>query len=133
MSQQALAAAVGTRQPHIAGIESGKRPVSRDLLERLLAAADYRPSLSLAAHRDELIALAERRGVRNIRVFGSVERGSDHHFSDMDLLVDIPPGPDPLGFAVFVSEASDLLGFPVHAVFDDEDVHPHVRQSAVPL
>lgn len=133
MTQRALADAVGARQPHIAGIEAGRRPVSRELLERLLTAADYRPSLALASHRHELIRLAERRGVRNLRVFGSVVRGSDRHSSDIDLLVDLERDTDPLAFAVFVSEATELLGFPVDAVIDDHDTHPHIRQSAVPL
>ncbi|MGH3567803.1 MAG: hypothetical protein ACRDRH_17590 [Pseudonocardia sp.] len=30
----------------------------------------------LRAHRDEIVAIGERFGVRNIRVFGSVARGS---------------------------------------------------------
>lgn len=133
MTQRDLAEAVGAKQPHIAGIESGSRPVSPELLERLLAAADYRPSLALAAHRDELIALGARRGIKNIRVFGSIARGSDHHTSDIDLLVDVQQEADPLGFAMFVAEATDLLGFPVEAVVDAPEVHPHVRRSAVPL
>ena len=133
MTQHALADAVGARQPHIAGIESGKRAVSRDLLERLLAAADYRPSLALALHRDELLALGARRGLQNIRVFGSVARGSDHQSSDVDLLVDRRPGTDPLDVAVFVSEATELLGFPVDVVIDDQDLHPHIRESSVQL
>ncbi|MDN5655132.1 MAG: XRE family transcriptional regulator [Kocuria sp.] len=133
LTQRALADAVGARQPHIAGIESGRRPVSEDLLERLLEATDYRPSLALAARRDELVAFGGRRGIRNIRVFGSVTRGSDHHTSDIDLLVELDHGADPLGFAVFVAEATELLGFPVDAVIDDQHVHPHIRQSAVSL
>ena len=133
LTQRALADAVGARQPHIAGIESGRRAVSQDLLDRLLEATDYRPSLALASRRDELLTLASRHGIRNIRVFGSVARGSDHHTSDVDLLVELEPGADPLGFAVFVTEATELLGFPVDAVVDDQQAHPHIRDSAVAL
>lgn len=133
MTQRALADAVGAHQPHIAGIESGRRPVSAEQLGRLLAAVDYRPSLALAARRDELIALGRRHGIQDIRVFGSVARGSDHHSSDVDLLVSVEPSSDPLGFALFVAEATELLGFPVEAVVDDQDTHPHIRGSAVPL
>lgn len=133
LTQRALADAVGARQPHIAGIESGRRAVSQDLLDRLLEATDYRPSLALASRRDELLTLASRHGIRNIRVFGSVARGSDHHTSDVDLLVELEPRADPLGFAVFVTEATELLGFPVDAVVDDQQAHPHIRDSAVAL
>ncbi|GAA1485437.1 hypothetical protein GCM10009625_22410 [Brachybacterium fresconis] len=133
MTQRALADAVGARQPHVAGIESGHRPVSRDLLERLLAATDYRPSLALAARRDELIALGARHGIRNLRVFGSVARGSDHHGSDIDLLIDLERTSDPLEFAAFVAEATELLGFPLDVVVDNRDLHPHIRRTAVAL
>lgn len=100
MTQRALADAVGARQPHIAGIETGRRPVSRELLYRLVAAVDYRPSLALAAARDELIALGRRHGIRHLRVFGSIARGTGHHLSDVDLLVDVDPGSDPFSVAL---------------------------------
>lgn len=133
MTQRALADAVGARQPHIAGIESGRRPVSRELLDRLLTAADYRPSLALAVHREELIALGRRHGLHHLRVFGSVARGTDHRSSDVDLLVDVAPATDPFGVALFVAAAIDLLGFPVDVVVDDQETPPHILRTAVPL
>lgn len=133
MTQRALADSVGARQPHIAGIESGSRPVSRALLDRLLSAADYRPSLALAAHRDELLSLAAGHGLSELRVFGSVARGSDHHTSDVDLIVTMDPGADPLSLSLFVAEASELLGFPVDVVVDAPDAPEHIRRTAVAL
>jgi len=44
------------------------------------------------AHRDEIVQLGERFGVRNIRVFGSVARGEATPRSDLDLLVDVDRG-----------------------------------------
>jgi uncharacterized protein len=44
------------------------------------------------AHRDDIVRLGERFGVRNIRIFGSVARGEAHRDSDLDLLVDIDRG-----------------------------------------
>lgn len=133
MTQRALAEAVGARQPHIAGIEAGRRTVSVEMLERLLEAADYRPSLALAAHREELLALGARRGIEDIRVFGSVARGADHHRSDVDLLVRVTPYADPLDYALFVDDATSLLGFDVDVVVDDASTPEHVRDTAVPL
>lgn len=133
MTQSALAEAVGARQPHIAGIESGRRPVSPELLARLLAAADYRPSLALATHRDELLTLGADLEVRNIRVFGSVARGTDRHSSDVDLFVDVDPDADPLAYATFVADATELLGFAVDVVVDDRDAPAHIRRTAIPL
>ncbi|PJF39301.1 MAG: nucleotidyltransferase [Phototrophicales bacterium] len=46
------------------------------------------PTLAeLRARRDEIIALAERYGATNVRVFGSVARGDATSESDVDLLV----------------------------------------------
>ena len=45
--------------------------------------------------------IAERRGVSNVRIFGSVLRGDDTPDSDLDLLVDFDrghPGLDLFGF-----------------------------------
>ncbi|MGP5365352.1 helix-turn-helix domain-containing protein [Brachybacterium tyrofermentans] len=133
MTQSALAQAVGARQTHIAGIESGRRPVSPDLLARLLAAADYRPSLALAAHRDELLDLGATLGVRTIRVFGSVARGTDHHSSDIDLFIDLDPDAGPLAYATFVAGATEILGFAVDVVINDDDAPSRIRRTAIPL
>ena len=59
------------------------------------------------AHRDEIHAAAERYGVSNIRVFGSVARDEADDDSDLDLLVDIDRGLFELtGFAL---EVEDIL------------------------
>lgn len=41
--------------------------------------------------RKEIFDAASRHGARNVRVFGSVARGSDTVESDIDLLVDFEP------------------------------------------
>jgi hypothetical protein len=43
-------------------------------------------------HRNQIIALAEKRGAHNVRVFGSVARGDQGSDSDIDFLVDFEPG-----------------------------------------
>lgn len=42
-------------------------------------------------HREEILALADQHGARNVRVFGSVARGEADEASDIDLLVDMDP------------------------------------------
>ena len=135
MTQRALAEAVGLRQSNIAAIEAGTRPVSAGKLEQLLAAADYRPSLALARHADELTELGAHYGVRNLRVFGSVARGDDHHSSDVDLLVDVDADRSYLDIGAFASHAQDLLGFPVDIVIDsgNRPGMEHIRAAAVAL
>jgi hypothetical protein len=41
----------------------------------------------LAANRDAILAIAERHGARDVRVFGSFARGDATETSDVDLLV----------------------------------------------
>jgi len=48
----------------------------------------------VTAKRHEIRALGERYGARHLRVFGSVARREDRVDSDIDLLVDLPPGYD---------------------------------------
>lgn len=62
---------------------------------------------SLRAARGQILAAASQRGLRDVRVFGSVARGEAIETSDVDLLV--APGPDTTlfdlsGFALDVEE-----------------------------
>ena len=41
---------------------------------------------------ERLVETAARHGARNVRVFGSVARGTNTEESDLDLLVDMEPG-----------------------------------------
>ena len=44
----------------------------------------------LREHRTSILALLAERGVREVRVFGSLARGDEDVQSDIDLLVDLP-------------------------------------------
>lgn len=48
----------------------------------------------LHRQRDAINAACRRYGARRIRVFGSVARGEERPDSDIDFLVDFPPGYD---------------------------------------
>jgi uncharacterized protein len=61
-------------------------------------------------HREEIVRLGERFGVRNIRVFGSVARGEATADSDLDLLVDVDPGHGFFDMAGFALGVEDRLG-----------------------
>ena len=135
LAQRALAERVGVKQSNLAAIEAGRRPVSREMLVRILLAADYRPSLPLGFFRDEIKERGRRYGVTGIRVFGSVARGADHHGSDIDLLVDLEPGSAGFELGAFASEVEELTGFPVDVVVDrgDRPGLAPIRETAVPL
>ncbi len=61
-------------------------------------------------HRDEIFAIAESYGVRNIRVFGSVARGEADADSDLDLLIDVDPGHGYFDMVGYALQVEDLLG-----------------------
>lgn len=48
----------------------------------------------LRTQKDGILAAGRRYGARRIRVFGSVARGEERPDSDIDFLVDFPPGYD---------------------------------------
>ena len=77
LTQAELAGMTGMSQSTLAQIESGRRAVSAELLERILRAADYRPSVPLARYASSISSYAQERGLGFLRVFGSVARGTD--------------------------------------------------------
>lgn len=135
LTQRDLAGRARVKQANIAEIELGRRRVSADLLERLLAAADYRPAIPAVRHADAIKRIGRELGLSNIRVFGSVARGEDHFDSDLDLLVEIAPGSSTLRAYAFPSLVEDIIGFPVDMVVDEGESPylTHIRAEAVVL
>jgi predicted nucleotidyltransferase len=78
----------------------------------------------LRERRDEIIALAEKYGVYNVRIFGSVARGDATIGSDIDLLVDFPPKFSLLDLSGFWQDLQELLAYSVDVVED----HPKLRE-----
>jgi predicted nucleotidyltransferase len=76
------------------------------------------------------------RGVRNVRVFGSVARGDAAAASDVDLLVDLAPDRTLLDLVAFQRDAQQLLGVPVDVATSDmlkERIRDTVLCEALPL
>ena len=95
-----------------------------------------RPSEAIACHRDAILAIAERNGLSNLRVFGSVARGEDKEGSDVDLLVDAARGTTLLTLAGVIIEAEELTGVPfdIHTVDSIHDRYlENVLREARPL
>ncbi len=90
----------------------------------------------IKTHRAELLALARRRGVTGVRVFGSMSRGDCNDDSDVDLLVTLSPGTSGLALGGLLLDAQELLGRRVDVV-TEASLHPALRErvlaSAVPL
>ena len=86
-----------------------------------------RPSEALANHRDRVIDIAAARGARSVRVFGSVVKGLDREGSDLDLLVDLPPGTSLVGIVGLQLEIEDVLGVKVDLCTEIE-LHPALKE-----
>lgn len=87
-------------------------------------------------HRDEILALAEKNGLTEVRVFGSRARGEAHADSDIDLLVTRKPGSDSLAIFGLEIDIEERLGCPAD-VATEGCIRPKYRErilsEAVPL
>ncbi len=87
-------------------------------------------------NRAEILALAERHGVADVRVFGSMARGDADDAGDVDLLVSLPPGKTGLALGALLMDVQDLLQRRVEVV-TEKSLHPafreHVLREAQPL
>lgn len=108
LTQAELGRRAGVTQSVVSAYESGRRQPSLPVLLRLLRASGHVLDASLVAaepaglsgplgrrvwqHRHRITAVAASHGVRRVRVFGSVARGTETPGSDVDLLVDLPEG-----------------------------------------
>ena len=92
---------------------------------------------TLRHRRHEINALGREFGARRIRVFGSVARGEEDPGSDIDFLVDFPPGYDLFTQRLPLAEKlAALCQRPVDVVPEHElnrHIRPQVLMEAVEL
>lgn len=81
-------------------------------------------------YRDAILALAERHGARDVRIFGSVVRGEAGPESDIDFLVELAPGRTLLDWSAFWQDLERLLGRHVD-VATEKSLKPDVRAQAI--
>jgi hypothetical protein len=90
----------------------------------------------LHAHRDEILVVAARHGVSNLRVVGSVARGEAIPGSDIDLLMTLPPGRSVFDLVGLWLDLQEVLGCPVSIIPDSADSPAFIQsvlEDAVPL
>jgi len=91
---------------------------------------------TLRSRRTEILAVARKRGARNVRIFGSVARGDAEPDSDVDILVELEPGRSLLDHSGLMLDLSELLGCRVDVV-SERALHWYIRDrvlaEAVPL
>ncbi len=135
LSQTDLARRAHVAQSVVSAYESGRREPAFATLERLIVATGHRldvrlepasdarlglPDTSLGRRlrqrRRQVLAVAEKYGASNVRVFGSVARGEDTPESDIDILVDLSPRSSLVTLGRLEREISDVLGVAVDVV-----------------
>jgi len=135
LSQAELASRARVSQPVISAYENGRREPSLSMLIKLVEASGHQLRVELfpdpvtsrglpdtligqklLRHRQAITDAAARRGASNVRVFGSVARGTDADTSDVDLLVDLEPHVGLLGLIGLEREISEILGRDVDIV-----------------
>jgi hypothetical protein len=137
MSMDRLAAAAGVPSADLRRFEECAARPAPAVLERILSAAQLRPSIPLALEARAVAELAEQHHLLDVRVFGSLVRGRDTAASDIDLLVTTTPETTLFDLGGFAHGVEERTGFPVDILTDD-DLHQdpyfaHVLDEAVPL
>ena len=148
LSQVELGRRAGLTQSVVSVYESGGRQPSLPILERLVRSAGCDLSVTvqgaptvpaeterplgtrLSRHGPQVREIVARHRLGNVRVFGRVARGDDTLESDVDLLVDVPPGVGLVGLARCERDLEELLGVRVDLVPAD-DLKPGVAASAL--
>ena len=87
---------------------------------------DSRMHSLIETRRAEIRALADRHGIDDVRVFGSMARGDADEGSDVDLLVTLPKGQSGLALGALLMDVQDLLGRRVDVV-TERGLHPDLR------
>lgn len=118
ITQQELAHRAGVPQPTISAVEAGRRNLGPAVRARISAALRVRPSRLVVEHREEARAALAAYGLTRPRIFGSVARGTDTPDSDVDMLVDVETGFDPLDLDDVERHLAELLSVAVDLVLD---------------
>ena len=84
--------------------------------------------------RDQILALAKQYKITNVRLFGSVQKGSDCQSSDVDFLVHLPKVVGLWELAGLHTDLETLLQKKVDLVPDNAHLYyPDILEQAVPL
>ncbi len=85
----------------------------------------------LAANGARIRALGETYGARRIRVFGSVARREDGPDSDVDFLVDFPPGYDLFRQRLPLAQRLAALVCRPVEVIPEHELNRHIRDRVL--
>lgn len=84
----------------------------------------------ISSRREQILTLADKYGASDVRVFGSVARGTADERSDIDFLVDLAPGRSLLDLGGLLYELQQLLGRSVD-VITAAGLRPRIRDRVL--
>lgn len=85
----------------------------------------------LHAQREAINAACRQYGARRIRVFGSVARGEERPDSDIDFVVDFPPGYDLFTQRLPLAERlAEIIGRKLD-VIPEHELNRHIREAVL--
>ena len=85
----------------------------------------------LANKRNQIIAIAEKHGAYNIRIFGSIARGEATENSDIDFLVDYNLAKiSPWFPGGLLADLEDLLGYKIDIV-TEKSLNPLIKERVL--
>jgi len=81
--------------------------------------------------KDMIHAACRQYGARRIRVFGSVARGQERADSDIDFLVDFPPGYDMFAQRLPLAEQLVQITGRHLDLIPEHELNPHLREAVL--
>ncbi len=112
-------------------------PVYYDLIQLVnkIAAAELNQENTkmdrvVEQYRQQILKLARKNGVRNIRVFGSMARNQANEESDLDLLVELEEGKSGFALGGFLEDVANLVHRKVDVV-TEKPLHPRIREKVL--
>ncbi len=121
---------IKTAKVYAAQHDTSISEIVRRHLTELTKATSAGIAALLAARKPRIEALAKKRGLHNLRIFGSVARGEADDASDVDLLVDASKGTSLIDLIGFQRELQELLGRKVDVV-TPAGLPPEIRARAL--
>lgn len=84
----------------------------------------------LRSKREQILQSAAQHGVRRVRIFGSVARGTDDENSDVDFLVEMAPDRSLFDLGGFLYDVRSLLGTEVDVV-TEKGLQKRIRERVL--
>ena len=78
--------------------------------------------------RNKILKLSKKHGAKNVRVFGSVAKGTAKSVSDLDILIELESGRSLLDIIALKQDLEDLLDCNVDVVTEGA-VSPYIKQE----